>query len=86
MTCRPEIRGEPANPTAGGGADGAAAREGLDQVLDLLYAELTRTGEAIFPRLEQAIFDRVIKDQPEPADAARVLGWPKATVLRRLKA
>ncbi|HZZ58970.1 MAG TPA: sigma-54 dependent transcriptional regulator [Opitutaceae bacterium] len=71
----PEIRGEPAD-TRGGP---------LAQVLDLLYAELARTGEPIFPRLEDEMIARIVKEFPDPAEAAKRLGRPKAVLVKKLK-
>ncbi|HEY3755907.1 MAG TPA: sigma-54 dependent transcriptional regulator [Opitutaceae bacterium] len=72
----PEIRGEAAE---------AVPVDPMGQVLDLLYAEFSRSPDPIFPRLEDEMVARVIKEFPDQGDAAKKLGWAKAALAKRLK-
>jgi DNA-binding NtrC family response regulator len=69
----PEIRGEPSETVL----------PGLEPILDLVYAELSRGSEPMLPLLEREMIARVLRDIPDVSIAAEKLGLSK-TVLAKM--
>jgi len=72
----PEIRGDPVEPAA----------TGLEPILDLVYAELSRGTEPILPLLEREMIARVLRDIPDVSVAAEKLGLSKTFLSKKPKA